>query len=374
MPSDSWLRKDDSDFLLVLRALSIFIIVVGHLGAFWIWKPWSEFLNVFVQIFFFISGAMSYNSFIKSETAGKYLRRRIVALLTPYYCICVFSLIVFIFMTKALPSFSIVNLLRWVTVNPDNAIMPFPLGQVWFLHTLIIIVLASPLLFWLYRHHLAIFNIYLMVAIVLSVIQLQYSFGSNLIIAGQNLYKPIIHSLFFCLGFLVLDIPRLRSSLFSCVAFSVFVSLSISIVKCFEINPDYGLHLYHPDIYCVTGSLSALWGLIFFQKQIVKIYAMLPLLHASVQFLFRHTFSIFLLHTFSIFFVEEVFGIVNPPEKTVFYALSKFSTVLGLTILICPFFTEVSSSLCKIIIRFVQNADETHSSYLSNLRDPPHTL
>ncbi len=42
------LSDDDSLFLAYLRGISILVIVFGHVGGFWIFRPYSEFLNVFV--------------------------------------------------------------------------------------------------------------------------------------------------------------------------------------------------------------------------------------------------------------------------------------------------------------------------------------
>jgi peptidoglycan/LPS O-acetylase OafA/YrhL len=366
MQTKVWLKKDDSEYLAVLRALSIFIIVVGHLGAFWIWRPWSEFLHVFVPIFFFISGAVSYNSFLKTEKkTSNYLQHRLVALLVPYYCMCIFSLLVFFFIFNALPPFDMGNLFRWITVIPSNAIMPFPLGQVWFLNTLIIIILASPALFWLYRCHFNAFLIYIFFTIALSLIQLQYGIGSHFIIIGQNFYRPIVHSLFFCLGFFVLDVPSLRARPVAWGAFLSFAGLSFFMVKALGLNPDYAFHIYHPDFYYVAGSISAIWAFLLFQSYLMRVYAVLPrIAHNTTQFFFRHTFSIFLLHTFSIFVVERVFWLVNPQQKTVSYALLKFGSVLPLTLILCPVFTAVSSSLSKMILRPLQHSLFQHTPSL----------
>lgn len=67
------LSHTDSTFLLYLRSLSIFIIVFGHVGGFWVFKPYSEFLQVFVPMFFFISGAVSFYSFNRSSNLTDYL-------------------------------------------------------------------------------------------------------------------------------------------------------------------------------------------------------------------------------------------------------------------------------------------------------------
>lgn len=155
--TDDWLLKYDSEFLLVLRSLSILVIVFGHVGGFWVYRPYSEFLHVFVAIFFFISGAVSYNGFLKSKSIATYIKKRAVGLLVPYYGICIISLVLYVSIYLSLPAFSWRNFLKWITIIPNNSIMTFPVGQVWFLHALMIISLISPLLFLLYRRYVLIF-------------------------------------------------------------------------------------------------------------------------------------------------------------------------------------------------------------------------
>lgn len=350
--SNDWIKQRDSDFLLVLRALSIFIIVAGHLGAFWIWRPWSEFLHVFVPIFFFISGAVSYNAYLKSNSVVFYLKKRIIGILIPYYCICILALIVFVLIHGKLPSFSLDNLLRWLTITPSNALMPFPLGQVWFLHTLSIIIFASPGIFWLYRRSF-LFPVLLFCPIALSLLQHKFNIGPCLIISGHNLYTPLVHSLFFCLGFLVFNISKLRSRYFLISAIVASALLSIIFVKGLRLNPDYAFHIYYPDFYYVAGSLCSIWIFILLQSQIVHIYAKFTFVQITIRFFFKYTFAIYLLHSFAIFFVEEVFGLVHPQQVTVTYAITKFSFVFAITLVLSPMFSKISSSLIKVIVTII---------------------
>ncbi|MBU0701367.1 acyltransferase family protein [bacterium] len=103
--TSNWLQQQDSEFLAVLRSLSIFVIVFGHVGGFWFYPPWTGFLHVFVPIFFFISGAVSYNGFLKSPSIVQYLSKRIIGLLIPYYFICIVALFVFVIQNDKFPDF-----------------------------------------------------------------------------------------------------------------------------------------------------------------------------------------------------------------------------------------------------------------------------
>ena len=358
--TSDWLQARDSEYLAFLRSVSIFVIVFGHVGGFWFYPPWTEFLHVFVPIFFSISGAVSYNVFLRKRSVPQYLSKRIIGLLAPYYCICIIALLVFVIQNSKLPEFNLPNLIKWVTITPTNSIMPFPLGQVWFLHTLLILNLVSPLIFWLYRRHPSFLIIFLSCSILASAAQIHFNIAPFLAIAGHNLFKPLVHILFFCFGFMVIDQPKLRSPYISFVIVTLCLFVSILLVALFNLNPNYAFHTYSPDLYYVTGSLGAVWLFLLLQPYILKIYELLPLMiHGVSDFIFRNTFAIYLLHSFSIYFVEKVFGLVNPPQKTISYGIIKLMLVLLITLILSPMFTKVSSLMGKRMLMLALTGSRT---------------
>lgn len=341
-----WLSRDDSDYLALLRAVSIFVIVFGHVGGFWVFPPWSEFLQVFVPVFFFISGAVSYNSFLKAPRAGQYLGRRLVGILIPYYCLCVLALAVYLVINRSLPDFSFVKLVKWLAIIPSNAMMPFPVGQVWFLHTLAVLFAVSPLVFLLYRGSAVGFGVLMGLSVCLSVVQLKINLGPSLIFAGNDLFKPIVHALFFCVGVLVIDRRYWRTPVISASIVATLVAISVALIKGLELNPDYAQHTIFPDFYYVAGSLAAIWLALLCQRQVLGWYRASPVvIHAVVNFLFRHTFAIFLLHTFAIFLVEKLVGLENPQQKTIVYGVGKLLGVLAITVSMAPAFSKASEYL-----------------------------
>jgi len=358
MINGDWLERRDSEYLLVLRALSIFVIVFGHVGGFWFFPPWSEFLQVFVPIFFFISGAVSYNSFIRSKSTIQYLKKRIFGILVPYYCICIFSLLVYLIVNRSLPAVSVVNIMKWLTITPDASVMVFPLGQVWFLHTLLIICLVSPLFFDLYKKRSVLLLLFILFAIIVSSLQVTYKISPYFVILGSNLFKPIVHSLFFCLGFIMFDSQRIRSHYFSIAAVISSSVLSYFLVTKLALNPDYEFHAYAPDIYYVAGSLCAIWLCILAQPFLMKIYDKFKLIQSPVQFFFRHTFAIYLLHSFAIYFVEKNFDLVHPQQKTIAYGIIKLITVFTLTLAISPTFTKLSSLIYQKLLFAAKRTNE----------------
>lgn len=349
--TNNWLTKDDSEFLAVLRSLSIFVIVFGHVGGFWFYPPWTEFLHVFVPVFFFLSGAVSYNAFLKSANSSEYLKKRTTGLLVPYYCICLFALAIFVLQKQAFPDFNLSNLVKWITMLPSRDISPFPLGQVWFLHTLFIISLVSPILFTLYEKNKYFLVFIIIFSVTMSTIQINHNIADHFIIYGHHLFKPIVHTIFYSLGFMVIDTPSLRSRNFSLSTSLLFLLASIFLVYILKLNPDYAEHTYSPDLYYVTGSLSAIWALLFLQPYILKFYRNSHLfIRKIIDFFFKHTFAIYLLHTFSIFFVEKIFGLTNPQQKTISYGVIKLTVVFLITLILSPMFTKITSKIGNQIL------------------------
>lgn len=350
--TNEWLQPRDSEFLVILRSLSIFIIVFGHVGGFWVYPPWTEFLHVFVPIFFFLSGAVSYNAFLRRTSVAQYLLKRILGLLIPYYAICIFALFVFLAQQAHLPAFNSENFIKWLTIAPSDSIMPFPLGQVWFLHTLLIICLVSPILFLVYQSHPSVLYILLCCSFLVAAVQVNYNIAPFFVIAGHDLFKAFVHSSFFCMGFLIIDSPKLRSLNTSLAIVLLGISASVVFVMVLDVNPDYAKHTYAPDLYYVSGSISAIWGFILLQHYILRLYYIFPvLMKEAINFFFRHTFAIYLLHSFAILLVETTFGLVNPQQKTISYGIVKLVLVLLVTLAMSPFFTRATSFVdSKVLI------------------------
>ena len=370
--SRDWLQPQDSEFLTVLRSLSIFIIVFGHCGGFYFYRPWSEFLHVFVPVFFFISGAVSYNGFLRKTTVAQYLSKRIIGLLIPYYCFCMIALIVFVVQHAKFPEFDLGNFMKWATISPKDSIMPFPSGHVWFLHTLMIISLVSPLVFWLYQRHSFVFIVFLCCSVLASAVQIKYNIGPFFEIAGQNLFKPLVHIVFFCAGFIVIDHPKLRSPHVSFAIVILSLIASTVLVKTLNLNIDYAFHTYSPDLYYVAGSLGAIWLLLLLQPYILKLYEVSPsLVHAASNFFFRHTFSIYLLHTFSMFIVAAIYTPGNAQQKTFLYGILKLVSVLLITVILSPMFTKVTSLISnRILILITGGTTSRPVSTVSGRQNP----
>jgi peptidoglycan/LPS O-acetylase OafA/YrhL len=337
------LTLNDRNFLSYLRGLSIFVIVFGHVGGFWAYRPYSEFLHVFVPIFFFLSGAVSYFSYKKTKRVQDYLKKRFFSLLIPYYMVCVLSLAVYTYTHKQLPDLNLLNLVKWIQIRPSNDIMPFPLGQVWFLNTLFFITLVSPILFIIKDKNKYVLPFIIGFILILSGTELFFKVNTHITFFNNNLYKPIIHSSFYMFGILYFT-GEIYKKLNFIILFLIFTFItSILLVNFFNLNIDYAYHINKPDIYYVCGSFTAISFTLLIKNYFIRIVQYIKIIRFSLLFLHKHTFSFFLLHTFSIFLAEKIFGLDNPSEKTVFYGLTKLFIVIFLTCLFSIPFTRLSN-------------------------------
>lgn len=339
------LTLSDSLFLRYLRGLSIFVIVFGHVGGFWILEPYSNFLGVFIAIFFFISGAVSYYSFTRSRTIYEYYKKRLVGLLLPYYLLCILSLLVYLFVNHKLPVFSYHNLLAWLLIKPANEIMPFPVGQIWFLHVLLIIIILSPLYFWLLRTQKRLLLIMLCSFIFISFLETKNDISIYFDILMFNLYKPIFYSIFFASGFLFFTNQNLIDRKLLLFISLTAIIFSVILVVLLELNVSFRYHTHPPDSYYFCGSLFSISALLLIKDKFLYLIQRYSMVLRTLDFLYVHTFSFFLLHTFSIYLSETIFATLLPTEKGIVYGIVKLTVVMLLTCILSVPFSKISSFL-----------------------------
>lgn len=352
MKEGDYLSQQDSLFLASLRGFLIFIIVFGHIGGFWFYKPYSAYLHAFVPTFFFVSGSVLYFSYGRSLSIFNYYLKRSTGLLVPYYLICIFSIIVFIIVKKSLPEFNLSNFVKWIQIRPSNDIMPFPLGQVWFLHTLFILILISPVYFKLIQKKSMILFFIVATILFLSILQHFKNISHYFYFFGNNFYKPIFHSSFFIFGAIYFSNKfKKPSRKFLAISTICLFFLELLIVYLIK-NPDYEFHTYSPDFYYLIGSFCVITFLLTFKNRWVDIINSFMFIKNTLSFFYKHTFSIFLLHSFAVFISEEIFGIVHPSVKTIKYGVTKLSVVLLITCCLSIPFTRLSKYVIGNILVF----------------------
>lgn len=356
------LSETDSRFLAYLRGVSILMIVFMHVGLAWFYRPWSEFLNVFVAIFFFISGAVSFHSYQKYSVLQSFYMKRLLGLYIPYFLLCLLSLTVYLFQYGGhLPIFDSDKFLAWLEIRPYAVTTPFNIGQVWFLHTLLLISLISPSIFNAIEYHKTCYLFFLVLLLLfISSIQLFYDIDNYFVLFGNNLYKPIIHTLFFTFGAWYFSGEysyEFKKGTY--LLFSLGMSLiCIFLVYQFDLKIGYYYHTYAPDIYYVLGSLSAILFVITLKDLFIYLASLSRIIEYTLKLLYIYTMPIFLLHSFSIFICEELFGLVHPDHNFILYGIVKISLVICITLLLSYPFLKVSNFIIYNLNVLFANRDE----------------
>jgi len=344
--------QKDSKFLANLRAVAIFVIVFGHVGGFWIFGPASKFLLVFLSLFFFISGVVTFVSIQKRPSLFRWTIRRFLSLYIPYILFCIIPLAVYIFSHHSLPLLSKKALISWLKMYPSSAYMPYPLGHLWFIQTLMIIsIFLAPLMFLLFiRNKLLIYFSFLAI-FVLSFFSFTDPHSDIAFFSywGINLYKPLTYSLFYIIGWLYLTDRKLFYSnrlLFLGILFFIFlVFLSLKIYH----SPYFEGHIHPPDVYFIAGSILFILLLSRVQSFINFLFSF-PVFKSFSIFFFNHTYSIYLLHTFAIFLSETVFAFLLPSNKNLIYGIIKLNIVLIITCLLAVIFDQFSKKATKYVL------------------------
>jgi len=348
------ISSEDSTFLHYLRGGSILVVVFGHVGGFWAYPPYSSFLLAVVPILFFTSGATSYYSLIRSRSALDYFKKRFIGLLTPYYSFCLFVLLVYICIHKSFPNWNLSNLSLWLIMAPTESISPFPVGQVWFIHALVPMMLATPLVY-KYGNISRMFRwIFLMLSLILSLLQVYINVLHFFDLVGMRIvYSSVVYFFFYLLGYYYIVNGRIRSKLNLLMLLFVAVSGSVYCVLELSMSINFSKNYSPPNIYLLLGSTSILACVLILKDYILSMVSKLSLLESVLRFASHNAFSMFLLHTSAIFFAEEMFGMTNPDVKNWQYGVTKFIVVLILTILLAlPFSKFVNTTRIKILSVF----------------------
>jgi len=302
--------SSDRKYIDLLRGFSITRVVLVHLGLSWFYSPYSNYIHAFLPILFFVSGAVSFNSYQKSHNNTKYLLKRLLSIAVPYYLILICAFVFVWFIEKRLPVFYLGELVNWLTFNvsAERDYMPYPMGQIWFLHALFFITLISPFVFSLAKksEHLLLLPVFLSVSI--SAIQFNSDITPYFNIFSHTLYSPTSNLSFFVFGAYFYA----KRSVFTnnSISFLLISTLFISIFLSSKVNPNdlFDMHVKHPDLFYVAVSFSAIFLLLLFKEPIAFIVKHTLFITPFLLFMNKHSFSIFLLHSLVLNIIHEWIG------------------------------------------------------------------
>ena len=243
----------------MLRGISIFRVVLAHLGLTWFYPPYSTYIGVFLPVLFFVSGAVSYLSYCRYGSIVTYYVKRISSVAVPYYLIVLVVFFYIFVLNEFNYQVGVFNLIfNWLTFNPMavQSTMPFPLGQVWFIHSLIIMAIFSPAIFFMINNKKSALFFFVILIFVISVVQCFYNFSSLLYIAGHNFYQPLSNSLFFIFGSFYIKYREYLTRKSLLVSTLFFILISYLFFRITGISVDIRDHSYSPDFYYISCSFG----------------------------------------------------------------------------------------------------------------------
>ena len=168
------LTTEDAHYVNIMRGLSILRVVLVHLGLSWFYPPYSQYVGIFLPVLFFVSGAVSYYSFLRSRSIGEYLIKRLVLVIVPFYVFAALVLLITaVFYSDKFPDAQ--GLLNWLFVWPEFQNIFFPLSQVWFINCLIAMILLSAPIFFFARRRPWILCLAVVFSLALSFLNVPFS-------------------------------------------------------------------------------------------------------------------------------------------------------------------------------------------------------
>ena len=344
--------NNDREYLDTIRGLSITRVVLVHLGLSWFFLPYSDYVHVFLPLLFFVSGAVSYNSYAKDQQAFKYLVKRFIAISIPYYLVLILAFSALLIVRGEVPDFTPGGVLNWLTFNvsAERADMFFPMGQAWFLHALFFITLLSPLFFTLANISRHYFLVPIMISLILSILQLTSGIAEHLNLLSHNFYSPLSNLGFFMFGAYYFSMKAFFSKRLTWLLFLGTLLLSYSLGINIELKGGLEPHIVFPDIFYVLCSYSAIFFFLVFQSPITFINNKTPFLNAFFLFMSQHSFSVFLLHSLVLSVVHQYMGSVSgEPVK----ALIKIALVISITCLLAIPFSSITTRVKSRILLLI---------------------
>jgi peptidoglycan/LPS O-acetylase OafA/YrhL len=342
------IAADDTKFLDRVRGFSILRVVLVHLGLSWFFPPYSQFIHVFLPLLFFVSGAVSFFSFKRAPSILNYTLRRTFSIVMPYYVIVVAAFIFLWVRDLSLPNFNFISLLNWVTIDPASSEMPFPMGQIWFIHAMAIIIFISLPVFLVSRKTSLPLLLVALTSVMLSIFHQIYDIDNFFSIFGHNFYQAFSNIGFFLLGAFYYSAKQIFSTE---IILSIIILLLVSMIfQVAMLNVDLNManHTYAPDFYYLSGSFLVIFVVLLCKPLIEKFLKKINILDWFFLFLGRHAYSVFMLHSLVLFLVEKYLGLVNVATNLP-AALLKIFLVVILSCFIAVPVTKFSKLILKII-------------------------
>lgn len=301
-------EKPDRSYINQLRGFLILRVVLTHLGLSWFYLPYSSYVGIFFPALFFVSGVVTYFSFLGKKTTRIFIVRRLTRLFIPYLVI---TGIAFVLISRNPPS-DLSSIFDWLFMNMKTPNEPYNLGQVWFLQSLVIITILAVPLYKLSKTNIHVLLIPVLLSFVLAIGQEVAGWGSYFWLSlgtlnSINLYHPLVNFGYFSYGAWMFSTgchrkPRLM------IIVSVFLCGTIFFLfKFTSIDPLLSSHSYFQDLYYMSLGYLGIYFLLVARIILEPIFSAKPI-NGFLNFFSYHAFVIYLVHSYFITFTEKYFG------------------------------------------------------------------
>lgn len=337
------LTEDDIYYIDIMRGLSILRVMLVHLGLSWFYPPYSQYIGIFLPVLFFVSGAVSYYSFLRAGTTIEYLLKRIILIIVPFYVFAVFVFfITAITYPERLPELS--RLPSWLVVWPDFGRIFFPLNQIWYINSLIFIIFLSAPIFAISQYKTWVLWVIFLCSVGLSIANTFYPAYETItnikflkdLRSGHQFWQSLMFlGIFIYGGIHYRYFSNIREQNYGLIAIA-FLLLAVFVFIAFGFEFDLAEHSKTRSIYYILLSFFAIYTLLFLRRPILFILSKIPKSEALILYTNRYAYSVFLLHTLVLFSVEKIFKLENLSDELGLALLRMFMVVVITLILAKP--------------------------------------
>ncbi|WP_417547401.1 acyltransferase family protein [Marinobacter segnicrescens] len=349
------LSAKDSYYINVMRGLSILRVVLVHLGLSWFYPPYSQYIGIFLPVLFFVSGAVSYYSFLRAQSVGEYLVKRLVLVLVPFYVFAALVLLItVVFYPERFPSG--IGVVSWLLVWPNFSDVFFPLNQVWFINCLVVMILISGPIFFITKKRPWLLWGVIIFSLVVSLLNVpfplyaavsEYSFFSRLRWGHQAWQVLVLLGLFICGSVHYRYLAGQSAKKYALISI-VFLIFALMGYFYSDLGFELKEHAKQRSLYYLFLSFFAIYFLLALERPILRILARMRSLEWLLLYTNRYAYSVYLSHTLVLFYVEQWLGLTDLGGQP-FLALVRMFLVLVITLAVAKPLGDLSRTLAHTV-------------------------
>ena len=343
------LQPNDSAYLNLLRGASVIRVMLVHLGLSWLYPPWSYYIGIFLPILFFVSGAVSFHNYMK-KPFGNYLFKRITGLWIPFFLFTIPVVLVFSARNlRADPA----SLTSWLLLWPPQSLFPFPIGQIWFINTLLLIVILSAPIFpvlrrsptaWFAAGLLSYFILTLSLDRVTIITLFRKLPIFETLRLPDQLHQAFVLIQFYFWGAFYYKNPVSRKFLTFLCIFTLLPGLYLSCLNSSNVERQ----LEGRSANYILLAHAAIFALLIGRDVILSLINHIVALKSLLLFANRNSYALFLLHTPVLFLIERYLGLENL-SGSLHLAIVRLLLVVVITMLLSVPFTSLSRLISKYV-------------------------